>query len=1053
MRMRTRDLKRDWRRGDAERLARFFNYTGRGWPGGGWDPKTPQEAERRIREQELLGAFVAEVDGRIVSFCNVAARPGERNQAYIPFLTADPDYHGRGLGKAVLLRAVERVWELGISRVDLHTWPGNLKAVPLYKKSGFMWSPESGQWGVHMQNFTPGARRHPIARPFFDRHDWYRSLKRDLSLRPDEHRRGKVRVYPYEWEEDGDRLRLVYDRQSWGLLEVETNDFLVGCWLSDEKLVAGMPHRLRWEIVNHRDQPLDIVLFASADEGVKLQRAEQLRVARRARLEAEFEVDPQIAEKDKEPRVPIVRTDLLVNGTPLRLEAGFQVRQAIGLHLDGAGQACRPGRPERVMLQVSNELDRPARARVRVAAAGARLQQGRAILQLPAHGLAQLPLTLTAPGPGAFPLRVEAEVRSGGRTITPKPADLYAHALSPGDLVGHVERECAVLESHFLRLTIWRRGGWAQVSDKVRNRHELAGFGPPQLGPPFPWDEFFQTRAEARLERESGRVVAVLTSESVYRPGVRLERRIALSNLPLIELRDTIVNNSPDRLALRLRAGANMRAEGGAVSAPTPDGVVRGLWGAAGRSLIEHRLPEEADRWPEGWLAREDAEGAVVGLIWGRAERVEFGWGASVERSLPPLEPGASASAEPVYVFAGEGGPLAVRRSWQMLFGPRVLREQRPPETRQPLEFGLRPRPLVLHGERAQAKLVADAVGRLELDLEVEADPPAGVTIQPARASFRRVSGARPRAAAVTVQRRPRLPEGAYFVTCRARLDRAHYQERQPIIVLGDPAAEISVLPEGEGGQRLRIENGLYALTIAPAFQGAAVSLRRGREELLRSAYPSAGPMSWMNPWFGGIEPSLHGLGPGELARERFRARPVERRGSQGVLWRGVRVSCSPGHERARHSRLALDYLLAPGSAVMALVLRTARRADTPGWVGAGFGLWPVLGASQLDAVLSGPSDRRTARLRCDYSGGVGADRWVIAENPASGDAVLLACPGGPAQVGGEVFGRDGYSLGASVGATHDARQTREWPFFIAFTQAPRARHLAEVLSELKALP
>ena len=154
MTIRTRDLTKQWRAGDGRRLAKLLNQAGRAWPGGAWDPRTPEEAERDFREDQLLGSFVAEVNDDIVSLCDLQAKPGERNRAYVPFLTADPDFLGQGYGKAVLLRAVERVCELGIDRVDLHTWAGNLKAVPLYKKSGFMWSPESGNWGVHMQNFT-----------------------------------------------------------------------------------------------------------------------------------------------------------------------------------------------------------------------------------------------------------------------------------------------------------------------------------------------------------------------------------------------------------------------------------------------------------------------------------------------------------------------------------------------------------------------------------------------------------------------------------------------------------------------------------------------------------------------------------------------------------------------------------------------------------------------------------------------------------------------------------------------------------------------------------
>jgi hypothetical protein len=208
-----------------------------------------------------------------------------------------------------------------------------------------------------------------------------------------------------------------------------------------------------------------------------------------------------------------------------------------------------------------------------------------------------------------------------------------------------------------------------------------------------------------------------------------------------------------------------------------------------------------------------------------------------------------------------------------------------------------------------------------------------------------------------------------------------------------------------------------------------------------------------MNPWFGGIQPRLGSLPAGELSQERFRAREIERRGSQRILWRGVRVSCSPKHERARHERLAVDYLLAPGSSILAVAVRTTRRADTAGWIEGGFEVWPVLGGSHLEAVLSGDSDVRAARLRCEFAGWVRGDRWLIAENPRAKEAVLLGGPGGEASVSGEVLGTEGYALGANHKGMHEARQTRESVFFIGFTSTNLAPDLAETLSQLEQLP
>jgi len=1049
----TRDLTRDWRPADAQRFARFLNAQGEGWPGGGWDPHTPEEAAREIREQSLLGAFVCEVGRKIVSFCSLSARGDERHRAYVPFLTSDPAFHGRGYGKAVLLQAIERAHDLGFGYVYLDTWPGNLKAVPLYKKCGFMWSPES-RWGALMENFTPGARSQPIACSFFGKHDWYQTMRRDLSLAPDEHMRGKARVYCYEWEEDGDRLRMTYDRLSWGLLEVETNEFSVGCSLEDEKVVAGMPQRVRWRIENRRPEPLEVVLIASADEGTKLDHKQVLRVARRAELEAEFEIDPEMREKEREPRVPVIRTELLVDGVPLTLAAGFHVRQALQFSLD-RGVGLRPDRAEQVVIQCSNELNKPVQASLRVAASrGVQVVLAATNIRLAPKGSAELPMTIRSLELGPITLQVSAQARLRSRNVTPKATDLYAYALGPHDLAGQVEKDRVVLESPNLRISIGRRGGWVSVLDKIRNRNDVAGLHSPVIGPPFPHDEFFELPCEARIEQQPGRVNAVLATPSTYRAGVVLERRITLSNSPLLAVEDTLINGSKMRLFGRCRAFASLRAQGGMVAVPTSKGVVRAPQGSAGRPLFQHRLAEAGEQWPEGWIAAEDREGLAIALLWGQAQRIEaYGNWNQLDRAFPALERGQSHSLAPFYLFAGEGDYFTVQRHWQSLFGVRATREQRRPQTRQPLEFGLAPRPLVLYEPNTNAKLVVDSIGRLELSGRLTLRTPEGLKVRPRAISFKDVSESGSCTERVIVSRRPRLPEGAYPVECALRIDRALYQERQPIIVLGDPESAVAITRTGEGGNLFRIENGALTLTVAPGFQGSAISLERVGREHLRSSYPKARPLAWTNNWLGGIQPQLGALGDQELSKERFTAREIERVGAQGIRWRGVRVSCSPKQERGRQSAMALDYLLAPGSAIFAVGVRTTRRADTAGWADAGFSLWPTLGGSYLDAVLTGQPDARTQRLRCDFGGDVHGGSWTIAENPKTRDAVLLACLPGETSTHGEVLGREGYYLSGNCGAVHEARKTRESVFFVSFTPADRARDLAEALSQLPSLP
>ena len=241
-------------------------------------------------------------------------------------------------------------------------------------------------------------------------------------------------------------------------------------------------------------------------------------------------------------------------------------------------------------------------------------------------------------------------------------------------------------------------------------------------------------------------------------------------------------------------------------------------------------------------------------------------------------------------------------------------------------------------------------------------------------------------------------------------------------------------------------------MTVASEFCGSVISLRRGEEELLRSAYPEARPLSWENPWFGGINPSLGSVGH-DLAKERFTARPVRRRGAQGITWQGVRVSCSPKEDRARHDRLELDYLLAPGSNLLAVVLRTTRRTDTAGWLNAGLTFWPILGGSFLDAVIRTGSDDRAELLRADFGRGTGDRRWVLAENPKARQALVGCSTDDASWVQAQVFGQDGYFLGVHRGSRHAARETKEATFLFGYTTTEQARAWAEALSKLRGLP
>jgi GNAT superfamily N-acetyltransferase len=84
-----------------------------------------------------LAAYVAE-SGQITDYCGtIQGIADDRLCGSIQNLGVTPEHRGLGLGKLLMLKALEGFWRAGLGRASLEVTAQNALAVTLYRKLGF----------------------------------------------------------------------------------------------------------------------------------------------------------------------------------------------------------------------------------------------------------------------------------------------------------------------------------------------------------------------------------------------------------------------------------------------------------------------------------------------------------------------------------------------------------------------------------------------------------------------------------------------------------------------------------------------------------------------------------------------------------------------------------------------------------------------------------------------------------------------------------------------------------------------------------------------------
>ncbi len=968
---------------DAEKLAAMWRASDEQWPGT-WShgvPITPQWVLEMLEREKILNIYVVETaDHRaIVGYCAFNQRAGEQDVGYVDLLNVDPRYQKRGLARRLLCRCVERCIELGFKQLTLHTWPGNLKAVPLYKKVGLYWVPDTS---VYMRNFVPTILKMPCAQPYFERHDWYATLQRVLDQKEDDERWEGMKVFTYRWHADEDMLTVWIDREAQTPTAVETNDLVVAAIADNIEPAKGLPTQMRWKLTNKKAVPMQVSLIASGNEYLQIEHRERLTLGpgEHVVLSAQVRVAADAPDSKTRKPAPTVKTLLVVDGEVIELATGMRPQPAISVALTPRYVTLFPGLPQKIGLQLHNHLNYPVTATVSLTpSSGLTVDRSECQVDLPSKGWGGVPLTLCAANDGLYELQTIMMFDQGHT----RPQSFMLFSLPAGGILTGQGQETRI-ENEWTRLIITPEGGNTQIRTLVKD--EPLGQLYERVGPPY-WPSELEDKAyEIAVQHHQGCAMVTMTAHLDEYPGLVVQRKMIMGAGPLIEVEYAIGNIGTETHRVRLQAHCTpSRNERSTITVPLQAGLVqsrRSEWPAADEDIS--KTPEAL---AERWTAQTTPDG-TLGIVWDKwVVENEFGWDLGLLSPELECRPQSWTPIGRLYLYAGPGGWQTVRTHAHRLSGYEEKPASVPDEPRKIHGVRLEPAPLVALDDEMAATLVIDNLRGRPMNGCAELALPDGLIADRSAFEFGAVTVDRPFKQEIKLTLPP--PATAYEGVVSLHSELFDDQISVPIIRLGN--RERVEVKQGE--ETWTIDNGRTRLIVAPGFGGAATAwIEKGINHLL-SPYPEQKTFGWMSPWYGGITPlallSEHDM-PGKLGNEVFTAQAVERSDERGIVWTGVRLSCTLRREQLAGLAVDLDYLTVGQSNLFKLVYRlrnltTARRNLGVGWLT----YWQPDGEWEKNTLRSQYVERKPTLWESWSEAG----KWGLVLNGESRRTAILVSP------------------------------------------------------------
>jgi len=945
----------------AEKVADMFNAFNEIWPGGfgGAIPFDAQRVHDWLDKTSAVADLIAlDENEEPIGYCGLYPHWRDENAAYISIIGVHPLVLGKKFGKRLLLKSLEVAVENGITRVDLHTWSGNMEAMPLYKKVGLVWVPETA---VYMQDFIPGLLQFPLAKEWFAKHpDWYGCFKKELVQAPDKEIVDNMEVYTYKFEVGEDKLIAEIDRYGWGISSIEKQlngkKISVKSRISAHEIFMGIQNSMTITIVNNTGEnistPLEVEPFAGLEWIEDFPSTIEIKNGETVTVTKDFIVNKKAkAFETNQKGSEVIKTSLRFEDQDIQLITGGKIQETVKLSTFTPYQIVPLGNEIRLYMDIFNNTKINLNGQVEYMIEG--LFESKQIneFSLAAEEITGLYIPIKMPemvkNP-VFTLQANSKIEINGKMFEMPEYNL--------PIIADVDNLVELVKSHkpneiYLLTNYWSIYADLEGGNINFNRRELEGRRQRssfEIGPPFGLNLDRTLKYEYDIQEEGDSRLLVLKGKSRKAEGLQITKFIKVS--PGIREVEQWIN-------LTNIAESGSLSAGGRTYAGTGGGISIFSRGNLGRMIIpvnnkylecdptvpllsEGLVPREIEGWDETWTAGEVIDSSRYAVWFWSPDNVSKidlnrGYLNYLESNQQMLEPKEKVKVSHIWFGDSYSGIEDIRSRWNQLVGHEeipYLEKNFGIQTTKPIELHLVDTNICTRGKTITKEI--------EMRFSTAYPFPGDLNLilpQSWKGLFVTKEGV-----VEKIQVPQVIPDQKFKF--KVQLDVPDTAEKSieqiifhfsgefeldfGIAFLLVTESEIQIENQKiEGYEVLNVNNDMLEFSIPKNMGGNLIRLKdSNKRDFLVDNFPTIQPFFFLEHFIGGIQPSVFHPDDDEPfgEPEQIKAEIVQK-----GEWEGIKVVWTAKNvKKLRGQEYSLSYLTLPGSGVIRVILENINKGQ-----------------------------------------------------------------------------------------------------------------------------